>query len=84
MVFLYIFKIGKLIYYLNFFVKIYFWLYCILYFKIDLLKILEGKIAKWWTPDDVVFVDKIPLTATGKMQKLKLRELFKDYKLPTL
>ena len=52
--------------------------------KIDILKFLEGKIAKWWTPDDVVFVDKIPLTATGKMQKLKLREIFKDYKLPTL
>ena len=52
--------------------------------KVDILKSLEGKIAKWWMPDDVVFVDKIPLTATGKMQKLKLRELFKDYKLPTI
>jgi acyl-CoA synthetase (AMP-forming)/AMP-acid ligase II len=43
----------------------------------------EGKIAKWWTPDDVVFVDAIPLGATGKMQKNKLREQFKDHKLPT-
>jgi fatty-acyl-CoA synthase len=48
-----------------------------------LLDFFEGKIAKWWTPDDVVFVDAIPLGATGKMQKNKLRELFADYKLPT-
>ena len=49
----------------------------------DMLKFFEGKIAKWWTPDDVVFVDAIPLGATGKMQKIKLREMFKDHKLPT-
>jgi 3-(methylthio)propionyl---CoA ligase len=49
----------------------------------DLIGFYEGKIAKWWTPDDVVFVDSIPLGATGKIQKNKLRELFKDYKLPT-
>ncbi len=49
----------------------------------DLLAFFEGKIAKWWTPDDVVFVDAIPLGATGKMQKNKLREQFKGYKLPT-
>ena len=48
-----------------------------------MLKFFEGKIAKWWTPDDVVFVDAIPLGATGKMQKNKLREQFADYKLPT-
>jgi acyl-CoA synthetase (AMP-forming)/AMP-acid ligase II len=48
----------------------------------QLLAFYEGKIAKWWTPDDVVFVDAIPLGATGKMQKNKLREMFKDYKLP--
>lgn len=47
------------------------------------LKYLEGKIAKWWMPDDVQFVKEIPLTATGKMQKTALRDLFKDYKLPT-
>ena len=51
--------------------------------KEDLLAFYEGKIAKWWTPDDVVFVDAIPLGATGKMQKNKLREALKDYKLPT-
>ena len=49
----------------------------------ELLAFYEGKIAKWWTPDDVVFVDAIPLGATGKMQKIKLRDLFKDHVLPT-
>jgi acyl-CoA synthetase (AMP-forming)/AMP-acid ligase II len=49
----------------------------------ELLKFYEGKIAKWWTPDDVVFVDNIPLGATGKMQKNKLRDQFHDHKLPT-
>jgi fatty-acyl-CoA synthase len=48
-----------------------------------LLQFYEGKIAKWWTPDDVVFVDAIPLGATGKVQKNKLREQFADHKLPT-
>lgn len=47
--------------------------------KEDVLKYLEGKIAKWWMPDDVVFVDEIPHTATGKIQKLTLREQFKDF-----
>jgi fatty-acyl-CoA synthase len=51
--------------------------------KSDLLKFLEGKIAKWWMPDDVVFVDEIPHTATGKIQKMTLREQFRDYRLPT-
>lgn len=49
----------------------------------EILGFFEGKIAKWWTPDDVVFVDAIPLGATGKMQKNKLREAFKAHKLPT-
>jgi fatty-acyl-CoA synthase len=49
----------------------------------ELIAFYEGKIAKWWTPDDVVFVDAIPLGATGKMQKNKLRELFKGHRLPT-
>jgi len=49
----------------------------------EMLGYFEGKVAKWWTPDDVVFVDAIPLGATGKMQKNKLREMFKDHKLPT-
>ncbi|MCA3183205.1 MULTISPECIES: 3-(methylthio)propionyl-CoA ligase [unclassified Cupriavidus] len=48
----------------------------------ELLGFFEGKVAKWWIPDDVAFVTEIPLTATGKMQKLRLREQFKDYKLP--
>jgi 3-(methylthio)propionyl---CoA ligase len=51
--------------------------------KDELLAFYEGKVAKWWLPDDVVFVDAIPLGATGKMQKNKLREQFKDYELPT-
>jgi fatty-acyl-CoA synthase len=50
--------------------------------KESMLAYLEGKIAKWWTPDDVVFVDAIPLGATGKINKLALREQFKDYRLP--
>ncbi len=45
----------------------------------ELLAFFEGKIAKWWTPDDVVFVDAIPLGATGKMQKNKLREQFRNH-----
>jgi fatty-acyl-CoA synthase len=49
----------------------------------QMLAHLQGKIAKWWTPDDVVFVEKVPLGATGKINKLALREMFKDYKLPT-
>jgi 3-(methylthio)propionyl---CoA ligase len=49
----------------------------------ELLKFYEGKTAKWQVPDDVVFVDAIALGATGKMQKMKLREQLKDYKLPT-
>jgi fatty-acyl-CoA synthase len=47
--------------------------------KQNILEFLNGKIAKWWMPDDVVFIQKIPLTATGKMQKLKLREQFKHF-----
>ena len=50
----------------------------------ELLTFFEGKTAKFQIPDDVVFVDAIPLGATGKMQKMKLRELLKDYKLPGL
>lgn len=49
----------------------------------DLLVWLEGKIAKWWIPDDVVFVDEIPHTATGKIKKIELRKQFADYQLPT-
>jgi fatty-acyl-CoA synthase len=49
----------------------------------DLLAYLTGKIAKWWMPDDVQFVDEIPHTATGKIQKTVLRERFGAYRLPT-
>jgi fatty-acyl-CoA synthase len=48
----------------------------------DLLKFYEGKTAKWQIPDDVIFVDAIPLGATGKMLKTKLRTQLADYKLP--
>ncbi|HEX5391579.1 MAG TPA: 3-(methylthio)propionyl-CoA ligase [Burkholderiaceae bacterium] len=50
----------------------------------ELLAFYDGKIAKWQVPDDVVFVDAIPLGATGKMQKMTLREQLKGYKLPGL
>jgi fatty-acyl-CoA synthase len=49
----------------------------------DILNFFDGRIAKWQIPDDVVFVAELPHTATGKLQKLKLREMFKDHKLPT-
>jgi fatty-acyl-CoA synthase len=49
--------------------------------KEDLLRFYEGKIAKWWTPDDVVFVNELPHTATGKLSKLTLRQQLKDYRL---
>jgi fatty-acyl-CoA synthase len=48
-----------------------------------LIAFFDGKVAKWWTPDDVVFIDEIPLGATGKMQKAKLRERFGTHRLPT-
>jgi len=50
--------------------------------KEELLKFFEGKIAKWWLPDDVVFVAELPHTATGKLSKLTIREQLKGYKLP--
>ena len=50
--------------------------------KEDILGFMQGKTAKWWMPDDVVFVDEIPHTATGKIQKITLRQRFKDYVLP--
>jgi len=50
--------------------------------KEEVLRFYEGKIAKWWMPDDVVFVAELPHTATGKLSKLTLREKFRDYRLP--
>jgi fatty-acyl-CoA synthase len=51
--------------------------------KEEILSFMRGKIASWWMPDDVIFVDEIPHTATGKIQKTVLRERFKDYVLPS-
>ncbi|MEY8216594.1 MAG: long-chain fatty acid--CoA ligase, partial [Colwellia sp.] len=45
----------------------------------DVVAFLTGKIAKWWMPNAVEYVESIPMTATGKMHKLKLRNQFKDY-----
>src|SRR3546814_10390630 len=43
---------------------------------------LAARVAKWWLPDEIVFVDELPHTATGKMLKTALRKRFKDYRLP--
>jgi fatty-acyl-CoA synthase len=48
----------------------------------DILRFMQGKIASWWMPDEVVFVDEIPHTATGKILKTELRDRFRDYVLP--
>lgn len=50
--------------------------------KTEILNFMRGKVANWWLPDDIAFVDEIPHTATGKIQKTALRERFKDYILP--
>ena len=50
----------------------------------ELIAFYDGKTAKWQIPDDVVFLEAIPLGGTGKMQKTKLREILKDYRLPGL
>jgi fatty-acyl-CoA synthase len=52
--------------------------------KDEILGFMQDKIAKWWLPDDVTFVDEIPHTATGKIQKTALRERFKNHVLPTV
>jgi acyl-CoA synthetase (AMP-forming)/AMP-acid ligase II len=49
----------------------------------DVIAFLQTRIAKWWLPDDMQLVKEIPHTATGKINKLKLREAFRDYRLPT-
>jgi fatty-acyl-CoA synthase len=49
----------------------------------ELLKFFEGRVAKWWIPDDVVFVEQLPHTATGKLLKTRIREDFREHKLPT-
>jgi fatty-acyl-CoA synthase len=49
----------------------------------EMLRYYEGKVAKWWLPDDVVFVEQLPHTATGKLSKMTLRQQFEGYRLPT-
>jgi fatty-acyl-CoA synthase len=48
----------------------------------EILQFMRGKVANWWMPDEVVFVDEIPHTATGKIKKTALRQEFKDFVLP--
>ena len=48
----------------------------------ELLEFMSSRVAKWWLPDDVTFVDELPHTATGKLLKTKLREQFKHHTLP--
>ena len=50
--------------------------------KADLLAFLKGRIARWWMPDDVIVIDAMPHTAAGKINKLGLRALLKDYRWP--
>lgn len=50
--------------------------------KAEIIEFMSDKVAKWWLPDDVVFVEEIPLTASGKISKLNLRKQFVDYKFP--
>jgi fatty-acyl-CoA synthase len=50
--------------------------------KEELLTFLEPRMAKWWLPDDVVFIDEVPKTSVGKFSKKTLRERFADYQLP--
>ena len=47
----------------------------------ELIEFMRGKVANWWLPDAVEFIEQMPLTGTGKLWKLKLREQFKDYQL---
>jgi fatty-acyl-CoA synthase len=49
----------------------------------QMLAWFDGKIARWWLPDDVVFVESIPHTATGKVKKIELRQQFANYALPS-
>jgi fatty-acyl-CoA synthase len=51
--------------------------------KDEIIAFLDGRVAKWWLPDDVAFVDEIPKTSVGKFSKKDLRERFADYALPT-
>ena len=48
----------------------------------DMLAFYAGKVADWWVPNDVLFVDELPHTATGKIKKTELRKQFSDYRFP--
>ncbi len=48
----------------------------------EMLAYFDGKVATWWVPNDVVFVDELPHTATGKISKIELRKQLADYRLP--
>ena len=50
--------------------------------KEEILEFLEGRVAKWWLPDDVVFIEEVPKTSVGKFSKKDLRDRFTDYQLP--
>jgi fatty-acyl-CoA synthase len=50
--------------------------------KEEVLEYLDGRVAKWWIPDDVVFIDDVPKTSTGKFSKKDLRDRFENYQLP--
>jgi fatty-acyl-CoA synthase len=50
--------------------------------KEEILDFLKDRVAKWWLPDDIVFIEAVPKTSVGKFNKRALREQFKDYKLP--
>ena len=50
--------------------------------KDDLIQHLESRVAKWWLPDDMILVDELPHTATGKISKMNLRKQLEDYRLP--
>ena len=51
--------------------------------KQEILDFLSGRVAKWWLPDDIVFIEAVPKTSVGKFNKRALREQFKDYSLPS-
>ena len=51
--------------------------------KDDIIGFLDGRVAKWWLPDDVAFIDEIPKTSVGKFSKKDLRSKFEGYELPT-
>jgi fatty-acyl-CoA synthase len=50
--------------------------------KAEIVEFLDGRVARWWIPDDVVFIDEVPKTSVGKFSKKDLRDRFKDYQLP--